>query len=88
MAAPHELVEAYCAATGIPFLPETLSWQPGARKEWAPSERWHADAGASSGFQRKTNEYRLDVDQHPVLSGYLAHHLPFYERLREHRLQP
>ena len=30
---PHAIVEAWCNAVGIEFLPEALSWEPGARDE-------------------------------------------------------
>lgn len=88
IADPEATVRAYCAGTGIPFRPEALAWRPENRPEWKPSERWHAKAGASSGFQRQSQRYDLDVAAHPVLRGYLDHHLPFYEKLHAHRVQP
>lgn len=78
---PAATVQAYCAQVGIDFRPEALSWQPADRSEWAPSHRWHADAAASSGFGDVREDPRMDVDSHPVLGRYLAHHLPFYEKL-------
>lgn len=84
--APAAVVRAYCARMSIPYLPETLSWQPVQRQEWQPSARWHADVSRSSGFHREATEYEVDVAQDPRLGAYLRHHLPFYERLREHRL--
>ncbi|MEV6674939.1 sulfotransferase family protein [Streptomyces sp. NPDC051162] len=84
--APERTVRAYCAAARIPYVPEALQWSSGSREEWAPSEKWHRDASASSGFEKKERGDRVDVDTHPVLSEYLAHHLPFYEKLRAHRL--
>lgn len=50
MRRPAEVVAAYCAGVGIPFLPDALSWQPGERTEWSLSRRWHADVAASAGF--------------------------------------
>jgi hypothetical protein len=86
--APEATVRAYCARVGIPFRAEALAWQPANRPEWKPSERWHADAGASSGFHQKQQTYGVDVASHPTLREYLAHHLPFYEKLHAHRVQP
>ncbi|MQY12866.1 hypothetical protein SRB5_30050 [Streptomyces sp. RB5] len=83
---PREVVEAYCAAVGIPFVPDALNWRPESRREWEPSSRWHSDASASSGFAAKARPDYVDVARHPVLSGHLAHQLPFYERLHAHRL--
>lgn len=86
VARPEEMVKAYCAETGIAYLPEALNWAPGARREWRPSERWHSDARDSSTFTRRRKDYGLNVAAHPVLGGYLRHHLPFYEALYAHRL--
>ncbi|GIM97022.1 hypothetical protein [Paractinoplanes toevensis] len=88
IADPAATVRAYCAQLGIPFRAEALAWQPANRPEWKPSERWHADAGASQGFHRTEKAYDVDVAAHPVLREYLAHHLPFYEKLHAHRVQP
>ena len=34
---PHGIVEAYCKAVGIPFLPAALEWEPGERED----VRWY-----------------------------------------------
>jgi len=85
---PAAMVRAYCAELGIQHLPEALHWASGNRKEWQPSERWHVDASASSGIHTRSNDYRLDVPNHPVLGAYLRHHLPFYEEMWAGRLVP
>ncbi|RII13394.1 hypothetical protein DSC45_23880 [Streptomyces sp. YIM 130001] len=82
------LVAAYCAAVGIPFLPDALNWRPGERDEWHRTSRWHADASASAGFRTTPREYGTDLATDPVLSSYLRHHLPFYESLHRRRLHP
>jgi hypothetical protein len=88
MAAPAALIRAYCDAVSIPFMPAALSWRPGHRPEWHATQRWHERAGASSGFEpTRASGGGADIDRHPVLSGYLRHHLPFYEDLRRHRLR-
>jgi len=84
---PDAVVKRYSEAVSIPYLENSLSWQPESRKEWQPSERWHSDASSSSGFRAKPQEYGVDVAAHPVLGRYLEHHLPFYEKLRAHRLE-
>ncbi|MFE5730298.1 sulfotransferase family protein [Streptomyces sp. NPDC056528] len=83
---PAATVRAYTEAVSIPYLENALNWRPESRKEWRPSERWHSDASTSSGFAARTRTDYVDVEAHPVLSGYLEHHLPFYERLHAHRL--
>jgi hypothetical protein len=83
---PAGTVAAYCARVGIEFRPDALTWKPDDRQEWAPSKRWHAAAAASTGFGIVPEEHGVDVRADPVLSGYLRHHLPFYEKLSAHRL--
>ena len=87
VARPHELVEAYCGAVGLPFLPDALTWQPGERPEWARTDHWHRDVDASTGFAERPKEYAVNCDNDERLAGYLRHHAPIYERLRELRLK-
>src|SRR5262245_44301779 len=42
VARPEATMAAYCAAIGLPFIPEALTWEPGERPEWRRSARWHA----------------------------------------------
>ncbi|MGH8933859.1 MAG: sulfotransferase family protein [Egibacteraceae bacterium] len=84
---PERAVEAFCARVSIPYQPEALSWEPGARDEWLPSARWHVDASQSRGFAALANGYDADADAVPTLMAYLRHHLPYYERLRAHKMR-
>lgn len=81
---PAATVAAYCDAVGIPFLPDALQWEAGSMPDWAPFSRWHEKAAASTGFVETSSEPVPDE-----LSGraaaYVAHHAPFYERLRSAR---
>jgi Sulfotransferase domain len=86
MRRPAEVVAAYCARAGIPFLPDALSWQPADRPEWSLSSRWHADVAASGSFSETASRGALDVERHPVLGAYLRYHLPYYETLHARRL--
>lgn len=84
---PEATMAAYCAAVELPFVRAALSWEPGDRREWRRSARWHVDAAASSGFERKDRRYEHTVDTSPELARFAAHHQPFYDQLFEHRLQ-
>jgi len=89
VARPAALVRAYCERVGIAFIPQALTWPPEDRPEWGLSSRWHADAAASTGFASPSaagSHLSVDVERHPVLSGYLARHLPFYAELHARRL--
>lgn len=83
---PEGTVKAYCAATGIPFVREALSWQPGQRPEWQPSRRWHETVATSTGFGAVSSEPATAPDV--VAAPYLRHHLPYYEALHARRLTP
>ncbi|MEU5690230.1 sulfotransferase family protein [Actinosynnema sp. NPDC020468] len=86
VASAPAVVAAYCAEVGIPYLPEALNWRAESRAEWRPSERWHREASASTGFTAAGGPPRVDVRADPVLRGHLDFHLPYYEELRAHRL--
>jgi hypothetical protein len=86
VARPAATMAAYCAAVGLPFDPRALTWAPGERPEWRRSARWHLDASASSGFERREHAYQHTVDNSPGLARFAAHHRPFYERLYAQRL--
>lgn len=86
-ARPEATMKAYCAAAGLPFLPEALAWQPGERPEWRRSARWHADARDSSGFRPgRDRAYAHTVENSARLAGFAAHHRPFYEALFAERV--
>jgi hypothetical protein len=83
VAKPQETIEAYCAAMGIPFIPEALSWQPRMEESWRRTGKWHETASKSSGFMRPDNSHLPDITENPLLVSYLDYHLPFYEKLRD-----
>jgi hypothetical protein len=86
VARPEATMSAYCAAVGLPFIPEALTWNPGDRAEWRRSARWHVDVAASSGFATPERSYVHTVETSDELARYAAHHQTFYERLRAQRL--
>jgi hypothetical protein len=83
---PDATMSAYCAAVGLPFIPRALTWQPGERSEWRRYARWHLDASASSGFERRERGYPHTVENDAKLAQFAAHHRPFYEQLYAQRL--
>lgn len=84
--APEATVRAYCEAVGIPFVARALSWQAGMREDWQRTGRWHQRTSTTTGFTAVNGGYRDHPANNELLAGYLAHHLPFYERLRAARL--
>jgi hypothetical protein len=83
---PEATMAAYCAAVGLPFIPQALTWEPGERVEWRRYARWHVDVSASSGFERREHVYPNTVGNSPDLARFAAHHRPFYEQLYAQRL--
>ena len=55
-------------------------------REQASYARCHADASASSGFERHEHAYPHTVESSPDLARLAAHHRPYYERLYAQRL--
>lgn len=83
---PAATMAAYCAAVGLPFNPQALTWEQGEQPEWHRSARWHTDASNSSGFERHEREYQHTVEDSEKLAKYAAHHRPFYEQLYAQRM--
>lgn len=82
VANPEAAVELFCDTAGIPMVREALTWSAGTRSDWAPTERWHVAAAASTGFHTAAGNYG-DLDAR--LRGYLDHHEPHYRALYEVR---
>jgi hypothetical protein len=84
LAEPAAVTETFCAYTGLPFLPQALTWEAGDRPEWRRHRAWHLDAIDSAGFEDRRHTYPATVDDDPALKSFYDHHLPFYERLVQH----
>src|SRR5688572_12401542 len=87
VANPPATMAAYCAAVGLPFIADALSWEPGERSEWARASRWHVDAAISSGFEAPARPDRHGLATHPEVARFTERHTPFYEELFRHRLE-
>jgi hypothetical protein len=94
MADPAGVIRGYCAAVGIPFIPEALSWQSGLIPEWTQQDEQvlhrikdsQESTIRSTAFTDPGSQYSETTDNSPVLAEYLAYHEPFYQRLNERRL--
>ncbi|MFI5496354.1 hypothetical protein [Actinoplanes sp. NPDC051859] len=86
MADPAAVLAGYCAAVGLPFRPEALSWPAGARTEWERSGRWHAEVSASTGFAAAASRYADTTENNPRLAAFSAFHEPYYQDLHAQRL--
>ena len=63
---PYGIVEVYCNAVGIPFIPEALSWEPGARDQvgWYDGGSWHENLRKSDGLKPQQRTY-IDISEAP-----------------------
>lgn len=82
------VVKQYCEKVGIPFLPESLTWEPEFKQEWKDWEMWHLDAGDSTGFQRDMEDFGYTVDDVPELKEMYDKCLPYYKEMYDLRLRP
>ncbi len=88
---PHGVVETYCEAMGITYMPEALSWEPGGREEvlWYDKQGvWHDTLKKSDGLKpQKTRPADISITPDWVQEMYEAF-LPHYQHLWQHRLAP
>ena len=85
---PQGIVEAYCNAVKIPFIPEALSWEPGKRDEvsWYDGGSWHANLRDSDGLKPQPRRY-IDISEaSDHVKEIYETCLPHYQHLYQHRL--
>jgi hypothetical protein len=83
---PRGILDQLCAAAGLPFLEDMLSWPPGRRATdgiWA--KHWYESVENSTGFA----PYRPRTGRlSPELEDLRGRCMPFYDRLHAVRLRP
>ncbi len=88
LADPHGAVARWCAAVGISFLPDALTWEPGARDEvsWWDGGSFHQNLRDSDGLKPQASP-PADIEAAPdrVRRAYDIVR-PHYEHLRRFRL--
>ncbi|MEL6279717.1 MAG: sulfotransferase family protein [Pseudomonadota bacterium] len=89
LADPHGVVEAWCEAVGIPFVPEALSWEPGARSEvsWYDDGSWHGNLAQSDGLKPQPRTYGTVDDVPPEIRALYERATPHYSHLYNRRLR-
>jgi len=92
---PQGMMGALWALIGLRPAPHAFAWQEASVPEdWGQVAAWHGTASASAGIRPPKDESDAEIDarfaavavQHPRLASILAHHRPFYERLKAHAL--
>lgn len=85
--APEAMLTALCAAIGIPFSRQMLSWPKGPRASdgaWAPA--WYDQVEQSTGFVRKAKGEPPNLPSD--LAAIAEQARPYYERLARWKLGP
>ena len=85
---PAGTVRAYCQALELPFMPRSLAWNAELPHTWRDVSGWHADLAGSRGIAKPRSSSGPGLDAAPHLRDYYEHHLPFYRKMRAHRLAP
>lgn len=88
---PKGSMKIFWEAVGLPFQGHAFDWQDDrAPEDWGQVAGWHGAVSGSTSIrpadqdeERKfAGEFAAATDDAPDLKRFLAHHLPFYERLR------
>ena len=85
---PPAVVEAWCEAVGIDFIPEALRWTPGERQEvsWWDGGSFHENLRNSCGFQPQLRT-SIDLAKAPRRVREVSELLrPHYDHLYAHRI--
>ena len=85
---PAGTLRAYCRALELPFLPRALKWDAELPGAWRDVSGWHAELAGSTGIDKPRPSSSPGLDAAPHLRDYYEHHLPFYRKMRAHRLAP
>lgn len=86
---PRGVIGALWARIGLPYVAEAFDWQSETPQDWQQVEGWHGKATSTTGIQplteaertRQREKFEEAAGKAPHLRDYLAHHLPFYEKL-------
>ena len=79
---------AFWQAVGLPYIEDAFSWDKQKPPEdWQGVTGWHGDAMTSGGIRKADDEdahaaFEAAAESAPKLRDLLAHHLPFYEKLK------
>jgi Sulfotransferase domain len=83
---PEATIRAYCEKLGVPFMPESLAWEPGDVPEWEMWTEWHEEVQDSTGI--KSEPLEDDTEVPAGLESVYESCLPYYEELHARRLRP
>ena len=94
---PQAMIGAYWRRIGLTPVADAFEWSSDdVPDDWQQVAGWHetvATSGAIRNYSAEDTavrraEFEAAAAAAPQLNAYLAHHLPFYEKLRELALRP
>jgi hypothetical protein len=83
---PEGIIKSYCRKLNIPFIPESLTWDPGQKAEWEIWKDWHKDAAESTGIQKNMKTFAVTVENSGHLRGMYENQLPYYQKMYAQRV--
>ena len=85
------MVAAFCDAVDLPFLPDAMSWEPGADTgaySWWDGGSFHANLKNSTGLKPQVRRY-VEVKGAPDRVQRVHRRMkPHYDHLYQHRIRP
>jgi hypothetical protein len=86
---PEGEMRKYWRALGLSDKPHALHWNDPPPADWKQVQAWHGNVMESTEIRpsdpaqaaRTEAEFNRLAEKNPRFGSYLAHHLPFYERL-------
>jgi hypothetical protein len=79
---PAGILAAYCERLGIPFSPDSLSWESREVDEWEMWDEWHGEAQQSTGIERaERKDPALSRDLQYVYDYCLPYYYPLAARV-------
>lgn len=91
------MMRAYWAAVGLPPADHALSWDSASTPEaWGQFTGWHGKVWDSkviqpedpAEVQKREDDFDKAATEAPFLKDLLAHHLPYYEKLKSLAISP
>lgn len=89
------MMALFWQAVGLPWTERAFDWQGERPKDWDQVGGWHGDVSSSRMIRPLSEEeicaqregFDIMAKEHPAMNDYLAHHLPFYEKLAAEALR-
>ncbi len=82
------MVKQYCEKVGIPFLPESLTWEPEFKPEWKSGSRGTSTPARAPASSKDMEDVGYTVDDVPGLKEMYEQCMPYYEKMYAERLRP